>query len=90
MLSNKGKKLLKPITINIDDIYVPADRRKELDPKKVETAAEEILEESEEQPSMVRKGKRRDGLTRGIHRLEARKALGEDTIQVFIVGAKLH
>jgi ParB-like chromosome segregation protein Spo0J len=82
--------LLKPITVKITDIYVPADRRKELDPEKVETVAEEIMEEDEEQPIMVRQGKDRYVLTRGVHRLEARKALGEETIQAFVVGAKLH
>jgi ParB-like chromosome segregation protein Spo0J len=82
--------LLKPIAIKIDDIYVPADRRKELDPDKVETVAEEIMEEAEEQPIMVRQGKDRYVLTRGVHRLEARKALGEETIQAIVVGAKLH
>lgn len=82
--------MLKPITVKITDIYVPADRRKELDPEKVETVAEEIMEEDEEQPIMVRQGKDRYVLTRGVHRLEARKALGEETIQAFVVGAKLH
>ncbi|MBT3990777.1 MAG: ParB N-terminal domain-containing protein [Rhodospirillaceae bacterium] len=82
--------MLKPIAIKIDDIYVPADRRKELDPDKVETVAEEIMEEAEEQPIMVRQGKDRYVLTRGVHRLEARKALGEETIQAIVVGAKLH
>ena len=82
--------MLKPIAIKIDDIYVPADRRKELDPDKVETVAEEIMEEAEEQPIMVRQGKDCYVLTRGVHRLEARKALGEETIQAIVVGAKLH
>ena len=82
--------MLKPVKINIDEIYVPADRRKELDPEKVETAAEEIMEEEEERPIMVRQGKGRYVLVKGVHRLEARKALGETTIQVFLVGARLH
>jgi|TARA_B100000315_G_scaffold254609_1_gene296049 ParB-like chromosome segregation protein Spo0J len=82
--------LLKPITVKIEEIYVPAGRRKELDPQKVETVAEEIMEEAEEQPIMVREGKGRYVLVKGVHRLEARKALGEETIQVFIVGAQLH
>jgi ParB-like chromosome segregation protein Spo0J len=82
--------LLKPIAVKIEDIYVPAGRRKELDPEKIEAVAEEIMEEDEEQPIMVREGKGRYVLVSGVHRLEARKALGEETIQVFVVGAQLH
>ncbi len=82
--------MLKPIAVKIEEIYIPAGRRKELDPDKVEAVAEEIMGEAEEQPIMVREGKGRYVLVKGVHRLEARKALGEETIQVFIVGAQLH
>lgn len=81
--------MLKPVVVKIEDIYIPAERRKELDPEKVEAMAEEIMNEEEEKPIMVRQGKGRYVLLNGIHRLEARKALGEESIQVFIGGARL-
>jgi hypothetical protein len=85
----RGSALLKPVVLKIDEIYVPTERRKELDRQRVESVAEEILQETEEQPIQVRRGKDRYVLVKGIHRLEARKALGEETIQAFIVGARL-
>ena len=82
--------MLKPVVLKIADIYVPTDRRKELDPQRVERLAEEIMDEAEEQPIQVRRGKDRYVLIKGIHRMEARKALGEETIQAFIVSARPH
>ena len=82
--------LLKDVTIRIDEIYVPAARRKEFDPAKAEAVAEEILAEAEQQPIHVRRGDGRYVLLKGIHRLEARKALGEETIQALIVHARQH
>lgn len=82
--------LLKAIVIKIEDVYVPAERRRELDPEKIDQAAEEIMAEVEQQPIHVRQGKDRYVLVKGIHRLEARKALGEDSIEAYIVAAKLH
>ena len=69
---------------------MPAERRKELDAQKVERLAEEILAEAGETPIQVREGKGRYVLVRGVHRLEARKALSEETIQAFIVAARQH
>ncbi len=80
--------MLKAQTLNMDDIYVPTGRRKELDPEKLETTANKIMEETEQNPISVRKGKGRYVLLRGIHRLEARKALGETTIKCHILHAK--
>ncbi|NQV56109.1 MAG: ParB N-terminal domain-containing protein [Rhodospirillales bacterium] len=80
--------LFKSIAIKIDEIYVPAERRKELDPAKVELVAEEIMAEDEEVPIQVREGKGRYVLIKGVHRLEARKALGEATIRAHIVSAR--
>ena len=82
--------MLKAVPVKIDEIYVPADRRKELEPEKVETTAETIMSDAEEKPIQVRRGKDRYVLVKGIHRLEARKALGDTTIQAFIVGARQH
>ena len=81
---------LQSIVLKIDEIYVPLDRRKELDPGRVETVAEDILEEVDEPPILVRKDKDRYVLIKGIHRLEARRALGDETIQAFIVRARQH
>jgi len=87
--ARRGTALLKPVVLKIEEIYVPTERRKELDPQRLRSTAEEILEESEEQPIQVRRAKTGYVLVKGIHRLEARKALGETTIQAFIVGARL-
>ena len=78
------------VSLKIEEIYVPSDRRKELDLQRVKTVAEEIMEEVEEQPILVRRGKDRYVLVKGVHRLEASKALGEETIQAFIVSARRH
>ena len=66
--------------MNIDEIYVPAERRKEIEPEKVEAEAEAMMEEVAEQPIQVRRGKGRFVLVSGVNRLEASKALGEETI----------
>jgi ParB-like chromosome segregation protein Spo0J len=81
---------LLAVILKIEEIYVPVERRKELDLQRVESVAEEIMEEAEEQPILVRQGKDRYVLVKGVHRLEARKALGEETIQAFIVNARRH
>lgn len=76
--------------VKIDEIYVPADRRKELDPQKVEEIAEQIIEEVVQRPIQVRRGKDRYVLIKGVNRLEAQKALGNETIEAAIVAARLH
>jgi hypothetical protein len=82
--------MLKTVLVKIEEVYVPADRRKEIDLKKVEVIAEEIMEGLEEQPIQVRRGKGRYVLVSGVDSLEARKALGEEVVHVVIVGARLH
>ena len=82
--------MLKAIVINIKEIYVPTGLRKGLDAGRVELVAEEIMEEANEHPIQVRQGKDRYVLVKGVHRLEARKALGDETIQAFIVAAQQH
>ena len=81
--------MLNAIVLNIEEIYVPIKLRKELITQRVKAVAEEILEDTEERPIQVRRGKNRYVLLKGIHRLEARKALGEQTIQAFIVGESI-
>ena len=81
--------MLKPISVKIDQIYVPKDRLKELNSERINIIAEEIIAEIEYQPIHLRKGKDRYVLVSGVHRLEAHKALGETNIQAIIVGARL-
>ena len=81
---------MRAVVLRIDEIYIPTECRNELDLEKVEAVAEEIMDEAEERPIQVRPGKGRYVLIKGVHRLEARKALGEETIQAFIVSARLH
>ncbi len=82
--------MLKAVVIKIKEIYVPIGLRKELNLSKVELIAEKIMEDADEHPIQVRQGKDRYVLVRGIHRLEARKALGDETIQAYIVAAPQH
>lgn len=82
---------MKVLVIKVEDIYIPAARRKEMDPQKRDDVSEKMLEDSEPQrPIQVRQGDGRFVLVKGIHRLEASKALGETTIQAYLVGAKQH
>ena len=48
--------MLDSIIIKISDIYIRAERKKELDPLKVENFAENLLNEKELKPIRVRKG----------------------------------
>ncbi len=72
----------------IEDIYVPAKRRKTLKDDLVDTLAEDILENGLKIPIQVRQGKERVVLVEGLHRLEAAKALGEEEIRGFLVQAR--
>ena len=74
----------------IDKIYVPVKRMKTLEPAKVEEIAESILEEGQTTPIRLRAGKDRFVLVEGLHRLEALKALGEETVEGYLVQARLH
>jgi uncharacterized ParB-like nuclease family protein len=82
--------LLTVVVVKIEEIYVPTELRKHIDLQEVEAVAEKIMAEAEERPIQVRRGKGRYVLVKGIHRLEACKALGEETIQAFIVRARQH
>ena len=80
--------MLKLEKVPIDEIYVPVDRRKTLDPAKVEALAEDILENGQQMPIQVRQGKGRYVLVEGLHRLEACIALGEEKIPAYLVQAR--
>ena len=77
-------------TYPIANIYVPVKRFKTLNPNKVLEIAESILENGQTTPIQLREGKDRFVLIEGLHRLEALKALGEDTVTGYLVHARLH
>ncbi len=83
---------MEPIDILIDDIYIPAKhRRRTVDRKAVEELAESILEAGGlKAPILVRSDGARYVLVSGLHRLEACKALGEETISGLVVQARKH
>ncbi len=80
--------MLRKQNFKIEEIYVPAKRRKTLNPETVDEIAADMLEQGQTTPIMVRPGKDRFVLVEGLHRLEACKALGEETIVGVIVQAR--
>ena len=74
----------------IKDIYVPVKRRATLNPKTVHEIAESILEVGHKVPILVRQDGARFVLVEGLHRLEACKTLGEETIAGYLVQARKH
>ena len=82
--------MLKRETFPVDNIYVPVKRRATLDPKRVHEIAESMLKDGQQTPILVRVDGARFVLVEGLHRLEAAKALGEQTIIGFRVDARKH
>ena len=82
--------MLEERRFNTADIYVPAKRRRTLDPRTVDEIAESMLEEGQRTPILVREDGARFVLVEGFHRLEACKALGEETIVGVLVQARPH
>ena len=80
--------MMKEVPVPIAEIYVPARLRGTLDPAKVESLAEDILEHGQQTAISVRKDEKRYVLVSGLHRLEACKSLGEETITAIIVAAR--
>lgn len=79
---------MKPVTIKIDEIYVPQALRKPVDADKVASLAGSIADKGQETPILVRQDKARYVLVSGLHRIEACKALGEATIIANIVQSR--
>jgi len=77
--------LMEDQILKIEDIYVPVKRQKTLNPKVVNEIAESMLEEGQLTPIWVRRDGKRFVLVEGLHRLEACKALGEETIVGLLV-----
>jgi hypothetical protein len=80
--------MLKRESFPIAKIYVPVKRGATLRPEAVREIAESMLEIGQETPILVRRDGERFVLVDGLHRLEACKALGEETIVGFLVSAK--
>lgn len=79
---------MRIVDVPVDQIYVTAAKKKTFDEEKVLPLAEDILENGLQNPIYVREGKGRYVLQEGLHRLEAIKLLGSDTIEANIVQAK--
>lgn len=82
--------MLKKKTIPIDRVHVPVKRVKTLDAQKVEALARDMLENGQTTPVRLRQDGERFVLIEGLHRLEALRALGEDTVEGYLVQARLH
>lgn len=84
--------LMRTIRIPLAEIYVPTKLAKTLDTAKVETRAEEIMEKGLGSPVQVRRDADRNRyvLVSGVNRLEAARALGEDSIDALVVQARKH
>jgi ParB-like chromosome segregation protein Spo0J len=77
-------------TFAIADVRVPGKRKRTLDPAKVQLIAEDMLENGQLTPIKLRTAKVGFVLIEGLHRLEALRALGEDTVDGYLVRARLH
>jgi sulfiredoxin len=82
--------MMKREKFEIARIYVPIKRRTTLKPEVVAQIAQSMLESGQETPILVRRDGDRLVLVHGLHRLEACKALGEETIVGYIVQAQKH
>jgi uncharacterized ParB-like nuclease family protein len=82
--------MMKTEKFPIANIYVPVKRRATLDPKTAQAIAESILEIGQQTPVLVRRDGDRLVLVEGLHRLEACKLLGEETILGHLVQVRLH
>jgi len=74
----------------IANIYVPVKRRATLKPEIVQEIARSMLEVGQQVPILVRPDGDRFVLVEGLHRLEACKALGEETIDGYLTQAAKH
>jgi sulfiredoxin len=82
--------MFKRENFSIADIYVPVKRRATLSLPKVDEIAASMLEEGQKTPILVRQDGARLVLVEGLHRLEAARALGEQTIVGYLVQARKH
>ena len=80
--------MMKRESFPVAKIYVPVKRRATLDQSRVDALAESMLKDGQQTPILVRADGERFVLVEGLHRLEAAKALGEQTIIGFRVDAR--
>jgi ParB-like chromosome segregation protein Spo0J len=81
--------MLETHELPIDRIRVPVKRRKTLEPEKAEALAEDMLEHGQKTPIQVRVDGEGFILVEGLHRLEALRSLGEETVAARLVNARL-
>jgi sulfiredoxin len=75
----------------IANVRIPVKRKKTLDLVKVNSIAEDMLENGQVTPIYLRTGKAGGYvLVEGFHRLEALRALGESKVEGYLVHARLH
>ena len=82
--------MMKKEKFPIADIYVPMKRRSTLKPETVRQIAQNMLEVGQQTPILVRRDGARFVLVEGLHRLEACKALGDETVDGYLVQAAKH
>src|SRR5262244_2458104 len=82
--------MMKREKLAIANIYVPVKRRATLKPDTVREIAQSMLEVGQTTPILVRRDGERFVLVHGLHRLEACKALGEESIFAYLVQAQRH
>jgi sulfiredoxin len=82
--------MMKTKVFPLGSIYVPVKRRASLDPGKVKLIAESIMEVGQQVPILVRQDGARLVLVEGLHRLEACRSLGEESILGYLVEARRH
>ena len=82
--------MLKSRQFEIAAIRVPVKRAKTLDPVRVNAIAESMLDAGQTTPILVRPDGVGFVLVEGLHRLEAKKALGDTTIEGYLVQARKH
>ncbi|MGF1551948.1 MAG: ParB N-terminal domain-containing protein [Paracoccaceae bacterium] len=85
--------MLERHALPVARIRVPAKRARTLEPDKVAAIAEDWMENGQKTPIRCRVDPKAPGefiLIEGYHRLEAARALGEETILGFLVRARVH
>jgi sulfiredoxin len=82
--------MMKREKFSIANVYVPTKRRATLKPATVQEIAQSMLEIGLQTPILVRRDGDRFVLVEGLHRLEACRALGEETIVGYLVQAAKH
>jgi hypothetical protein len=86
----QGRAMMRREKFSIANIYVPVKRRATLKPEIVQEIAQSMLEVGQQVPILVRPDGDRFVLVEGLHRLEACKALGEETIYGYLTQAPKH